>query len=90
MTLYEIVQIIFRIYYWMIIAYIFMSWVPQVKESQIGEILGKLVEPYLKPFRKIIPPLGMIDISPIVAVLALYFIEIGVVTLLQMLLGGIR
>ena len=42
------------------------------RESFIGELLGKLVEPYLAPFRRFIPPIGgMIDISPIVALFAL-------------------
>lgn len=88
MSLYSVIGLLFTIYYWMIIAYIFMSWVPNLRETQVGQIIGKLVEPYLKPFRKIIPPLGMIDISPIVAVISLYFIQIGVVTVLEMLFGG--
>lgn len=82
----QIVELLFEIYSWLIIAYIFMSWLPQLKDSQVGDILAKIVEPYLAPFRKFIPPIGMIDISPIVAILALAFIEIGVVTLLEMLL----
>lgn len=73
-----IIRVLFEIYSWLIIAYILMSWLPQMRESQIGEILGKIVEPYLSPFRKIIPPIGMIDISPIVALFSLMFIEYGV------------
>ena len=42
-------------------------------------MLGQIVEPYLEPFRKIIPPIGMLDISPIVAILALKIAEAGVV-----------
>lgn len=76
-TLLDIVDIIYRIYYWMIIIYIFMSWVPNVRESFIGEFLGKMVEPYLAPFRRIVPPLGMIDFSPIVALLALWLASFG-------------
>lgn len=60
-----------QIYLYMIIAYILMSWVPSIKESAFGEFLGRLVEPYLSIFRKIIPPLGMIDLSPIIAIFAL-------------------
>lgn len=72
-----------NIYYFMIIAYVLLSWLPNVRESFVGELLGKLVEPYLKPFRKIIPPIGgMLDISPIVALIALKFVAIGLKTLL--------
>ncbi|NIK10711.1 YggT family protein [Alkalibacillus almallahensis] len=60
-----------QIYSFMIIGYILMSWFPGARESGIGQFLEKAVEPYLEPFRKIIPSLGMIDISPIVAIIAL-------------------
>ncbi|MED3646146.1 YggT family protein [Halalkalibacterium halodurans] len=66
------------IYSYMIIAYILMSWFPNARESSFGQFLGSIVEPYLAPFRKIIPPLGMIDISPIVAIFALTFARYGV------------
>lgn len=56
----------------MILVYILMSWVPNARDSFIGELLGKLVEPYLAPFRRFIPPImGTIDISPIVALFVL-------------------
>lgn len=66
------------IYSYMVIAYILMSWFPNARETSIGQMLGQVVEPFLEPFRKIIPPLGMIDISPIVAILALHFARMGV------------
>jgi YggT family protein len=68
------------IYYFMIIAYVFLSWVPNVRESFVGKLLAKVVEPYLTPFRKLIPPIGgMLDISPIVALIALNFVVIGII-----------
>lgn len=68
----------FRIYYFMIIGYILMSWIPSARESSIGHMLEKFCEPYLGFFRKFIPPIGMIDISPIVGLFVLNFIELGV------------
>ena len=67
-----------QIYSWMIIGYILMSWFPNARESSIGQFLGSLVEPYLAPFRRIIPPLGPIDLSPIVAIFSLTFAQYGV------------
>jgi len=61
----------------LIIVYIFMSWVPNIKESAIGQFLERIVEPYLEPFRRIIPPFGMIDVSPIVAILVLRLAQSG-------------
>lgn len=62
----------------MLLAYILMSWFPNARESSIGQFIGKLVEPYLSIFRKFIPPLGMFDLSPIVAFIALRFIGSGI------------
>lgn len=78
-----LVSIFFEIYKWLLIAYILMSWLPQMRESQIGQLLGKVVEPYLSPFRKYIPPIGMMDFSPIIGYIALIFIEIGVQTVIR-------
>ncbi|MDE5977860.1 MAG: YggT family protein [Turicibacter sp.] len=65
---------ILNIYQYLIILYILMSWiVPNLHSTQIGSIVGGVVEPYLSIFRKIIPPLGMIDFSPIVAFIVLDF-----------------
>ena len=49
--------------------------------------IARLVEPYLSIFRSIIPPIGMIDISPIVAIIALRFVEQGVYFILRWVLG---
>lgn len=78
-----IIMTLLEIYRYLIIGYILLSWVPNARDSFIGEFLGKLVEPYLSIFRKFIPPLGMIDFSPIVALIALYFIQIGVSEILM-------
>ena len=80
-----IIAMAFQIYSFAIIIYILMSWLPGLQESKFGEILAKIVEPYLSIFRKIIPPIGMIDISPIVALLALNFIQMGLYQVLAYL-----
>lgn len=59
------------IYGFTLIIYILMSWFPGARESAFGTFLTSICAPYLEPFRRIIPPLGMIDISPIVAIIVL-------------------
>ncbi|HEY8341812.1 MAG TPA: YggT family protein [Calditerricola sp.] len=86
-VIHQIVDIAFEVYMFLIFAYVLMSWLPQLRETPLGQLLGRLVEPYLRPFRQIIPPIGMFDLSPIVAVFALYFARIGVHTVLNLLLG---
>jgi YggT family protein len=75
-----------NIYRWLLIAYILLSWVPNIRDSSVGELLGKIVEPYLAPFRKIIPPIGgMLDISPIIAFIALNFVIKGIQYLVEII-----
>lgn len=78
-----------QIYFFMLIAYVLMSWLPNARESFIGEWLGKLVEPYLAPFRRFIPPIGgMIDISPIVALFALKYLVWGIIAIVSFIIPG--
>jgi uncharacterized protein YggT (Ycf19 family) len=73
-----LVDLLYNVYFYMVLIYVLMSWLPAVRESAIGEFLGKLVEPYLQPFRRIIPPIGgVLDISPILALIALQFVAYG-------------
>lgn len=69
---------LYMIYYFLIIAYFLMSWLPNVRESSVGVFLGKIVEPYLTPFRKVIPPIGFIDISSLIALIAFRYVYFGV------------
>ncbi|SDJ73877.1 YggT family protein [Sediminibacillus albus] len=79
--LYTILFYAIEIYSFALIAYILMSWFPGARESSFGSFLARICEPYLEPFRKIIPPLGMIDISPLVAILVLNFATRGLAVL---------
>ncbi|MGN7470012.1 YggT family protein [Brevibacillus sp. SAFN-007a] len=84
--LFTILNFAFTVYQYMIIAYILMSWVPQMRATGIGQLLERLVEPYLAPFRRVIPTLGFIDISPIVALIALRFAQYGLFSILEKLM----
>ncbi|MFD0951164.1 YggT family protein [Virgibacillus natechei] len=85
--LYNLLDTALTIYSFALIIYIFMSWFPGARESAFGEFLGKISEPYLEVFRRFIPPLGMIDLSPIVAIITLSFARMGLGTLFSMLLS---
>lgn len=84
--IFSLVSTAFLIYRFMLIGYILMSWIPALQESAAGRFLEKVCEPYLGFFRKFIPPIGMIDISPIVGLFVLMFIEQGVYNVLLFLL----
>ncbi|KPV56997.1 cell division protein [Paenibacillus sp. A3] len=81
------IRTLIEIYQYVLIAYVLLSWLPSARESFIGEMLGKLCEPYLSVFRRFIPPIGgMIDISPIVALIALRFVGEGIVAVLRFII----
>lgn len=69
--LFRILSGLIEFYSWALIIYILLSWFPNARESSFGQILARICEPYLEPFRRFVPPIGMIDISPIVAIFVL-------------------
>ena len=59
-----------------IFVYVMMSWIPMSGGivADVYQALGKVCDPYLDLFRRFIPPIGgMVDISPILALLVLQF-----------------
>ncbi|OFR01659.1 cell division protein [Staphylococcus sp. HMSC066C03] len=85
-TIFRFILFLVQIYYIGMIIYFFTSWVPNIRESKVGEFLGKIYEPFLEPFRKIIPPIGIIDISSIAAIIVLMLFQRGLVSIFNMIL----
>ncbi len=79
---YKFVKYLFNFYEYSMLAYILTSWFPRIKNNFIVEFLEAICEPYLKIFRKIIPPFGMLDISPIAALVVLSVIENLIIVIL--------
>ena len=68
------VSVFVGVYVLLIFAYIIASWVPAGGSptlERLRQFLYDVCEPYLRIFRRFIPPLGPLDVSPIVAVVAL-------------------
>lgn len=68
---------IFLLYTIMLFIRILGSWLPELQGQRWMRFIAFYTDPYLNFFRKIIPPLGMIDFSPIIAFIALSFLEYG-------------
>lgn len=92
MTPYTLVQIadsLINFYNILIIVYCLLTWIPMNPNgllADIGAVLDGIVGPYLSFFRRIMPPMGGIDFSPVIAVLALTFIERLLVYLIGIIL----
>lgn len=81
-----VVARILQFYTSLIVVYVLMSWFPLSGIFEdIYRVLASVVEPYLGLFRRIIPPIGMIDISPIVAVLVIQLLTGPIVGLVARL-----
>lgn len=66
----------FQIYFVLLIIRILLSWFPNVDWfNPPFSILSQLTDPYLNLFRSIIPPLGGIDFSAILAIFVLQFLS---------------
>ena len=66
------ISVFIQIYVTLIIVRVLLTWFPTIDwYSQPFAALGQITDPYLNLFRSIIPPLGGIDISPILAILVL-------------------
>ncbi|MCY3538158.1 MAG: YggT family protein [Synechococcus sp. SB0676_bin_10] len=63
------------LYVFLLILYVFSGWIPPLRQSIVGHILARLSEPYLRLFRGIIPLLGGIDFSPILAFIVLRLVQ---------------
>lgn len=83
--IYRLLDLALVIYSYALLIYILMSWFPGARESSFGSFLGRISEPYLEQFRKFIPPIGMIDISPIVAIFVLFLARNGLLALFSMI-----
>ena len=74
LVLYRIISLTLWFYSISIFVYVILSWIGQGGYNPIASILSELNEPLLRPFRRILPPLAGLDLSPL---LALILIQAG-------------
>jgi uncharacterized protein YggT (Ycf19 family) len=72
-------DIFLEVYILLIFVYVLTSWVRMpynVWVRRISDFLRDVCEPYLRIFRRILPPLGPLDLSPVVGIVALIVIRV--------------
>ena len=82
-SLARLIDEVINIYTWVVIASAIMSWlvafgVVNTRNQFIRwvvDFLYRITEPALRPLRRILPNLGGVDISPVILLLALFFIR---------------
>lgn len=71
------------VYKWILIARILLTWLPNINwYNQPFKFLLDVTDPVMEPFRRLIPPIGMIDISPMALFLALSLLQMLLVSLI--------
>lgn len=82
----KVINNIFYFYYLLIILRIFLTWIPSIDwQQQPIKAIREVTDMYLDIFRRIIPPAGGIDFSPIIALIALQIIQIIIVRIAAMI-----
>ena len=82
-AIYNLLDTIIRVYIWLLIASVVLSWLVSFNIINthnrfvyvVGDFLHRVTEPVLRPVRNLLPSMGGIDISPVIVILALYFIR---------------
>ncbi len=79
----NLISTVIGLYMWAVIISIVLTWLVQfnvINTSnrmvyQIGDFLYRITEPVLRPVRRVIPSVGGIDLSPLIVILALGFLQ---------------
>jgi uncharacterized protein YggT (Ycf19 family) len=80
------VNVFVTVYTLIILVYIITSWLRLPYSSWLNRIqrfLYDVAEPYIRLFRRVLPPMGPLDLSPMVAVIALWVLDRVLITVLE-------
>ncbi|MFP4286819.1 MAG: YggT family protein [Candidatus Izemoplasmataceae bacterium] len=61
----SIIYYILRIYLYILVAYVLLSWIPELRSTRFYQILHQITEPYMRLFRGLIV-IGYFDFTPII------------------------
>jgi YggT family protein len=71
----QVVSVVLWAYMWILIARAVISWVSPDPYNPIVRFLYRVTEPVLRPIRQRMPMAGGIDFSPMIVILAIYFLQ---------------
>lgn len=76
-----------KIFFWTLIISVILSWVAPGSHNPGAQLVSQIAEPALAPFRRLLPNLGGLDLSPIFAFLAIKLLEMLVINNLVVMSG---
>ena len=74
-----VTSLFLKVFYFAMIVSVILSWVAPGSYNPGAQLVNQICEPLLAPFRKIMPNLGGLDISPIFAFIALNLVDMLVI-----------
>jgi YggT family protein len=74
-----VLNLVLSLYFWILIARALLSWVNPDPRNPIVRFLHNATEPVLYPVRRVLPYMGGVDLSPLVVIAAIYFLQIFLV-----------
>ena len=83
----QLLELLYNILFYSILISVVLSWVAPRGYNPAIKLLYDLTEPLLGFFRRLLPPMGGIDISPLVALIALQFAKMAIMPLLQQMIA---
>lgn len=79
----QIISTVFRLYSYLILARIFLTWIPIDPDNPVVQFIYRVTEPVLAPFRIILPLGGMgLDLSPIIVFFLLNLLQRSIINIL--------
>lgn len=82
-TIIDLILILLNLFNWVLIASVILSWLVAFNIINthnrviymVGDFVDRLTAPVLRPIRRVVPNFGGLDVSPLIALLAIWFIE---------------
>jgi YggT family protein len=71
----ELLLTVLQFYFFAVLAYALLSWFSGAGYSPAGRVLARLVEPLLAPIRRVVPPLGSLDLSALILLIVLQALQ---------------
>ena len=87
MVLFQFISNIIQIYSIILVIYALLSWFPGAPESALGQMVHRLVEPFLSLCKKLPLQFAGLDFTVLVAILLLNFLERLVAQLFLLMIG---
>ncbi|PZN71830.1 MAG: YggT family protein [Candidatus Methylumidiphilus alinenensis] len=86
----QLLELLYNILFYSILISVVLSWVAPRGYNPAMKLLYDLTDPLLAFFRRFLPPMGGIDISPLLALVALQFAKMAIMPLLQQMISALN